>query len=197
MTLRKEPGRRYPSARELAGDIERYRSSEPVVARPDSVGYRIRRFLQRNRVGVVASAAVVVALIAGLGAAVWQARVAATERDEARAEAAKREAVSEALLEIISLADPGDAPVDVAAGKQVLDYAVARVDDQFADQPDLLAQMLLGIGKGYSAMGDYTTSHELLQRAFELTRDEFGEGTLEYADALTSLGNSWHHVRRL
>ncbi len=194
MALRKEPERRYATARELAADIGRYRTNRPVAARPDSVGYRMSRFFRRNRASVVAAGLVVSALVAGLGIASWQAHVAARERDQAKAEAEKRQAVSDALLDIIALADPGDSPVDVAAGKQVLDYAVNRVDAQFASQPDLLSKVLIGIGAGYGHMGEWASAQDLLKRAVVLTRETFGARSLEEAEALEALGNSYIHT---
>jgi serine/threonine protein kinase len=65
MAIRKEPERRYASAGELAGDIQRYLERRPVAARPDTAGYRSRKFLRRNRV-VVSAAAVVASLSAAL-----------------------------------------------------------------------------------------------------------------------------------
>jgi len=42
--LRKEPGRRYASAEELAGDLRRHLLGEPVLAPPGSFGSRMRRW---------------------------------------------------------------------------------------------------------------------------------------------------------
>lgn len=82
--LRREPDRRYDSARALADDIERLLTSRPVMAAPDSAPYRMRRFATRHRAGVAASLAGAIALTAGLAATLWQSRVANLER--ARAE---------------------------------------------------------------------------------------------------------------
>ena len=48
-TLRKEPERRYASARELAEDIRRHLEGRPVLARPDTAGYRLGKFVRRHR----------------------------------------------------------------------------------------------------------------------------------------------------
>ena len=53
--LAHEPERRYPSAAALAEDLRRYLTSRPVDARPDSRGYRLRKFVMRHRLGVAAS----------------------------------------------------------------------------------------------------------------------------------------------
>src|SRR5262249_20497595 len=52
MALRKEPERRYASVAQFSDDIERCLLGRPVLAQPDTFGYRARRFIWRNRVGV-------------------------------------------------------------------------------------------------------------------------------------------------
>ncbi len=68
--LRKEPERRYASVAQLSEDIERFLQDMPVRAHRENLVYRAAKFLKRNRTAAVAAvlgAAVVLALIAGLG----------------------------------------------------------------------------------------------------------------------------------
>jgi serine/threonine protein kinase len=71
--LKKKPEDRYTSAQALQEDLERYLAEQPVHAQPDSFGYRVQKFLARNRLITVATAAVFLALASGLGIALWQA----------------------------------------------------------------------------------------------------------------------------
>jgi serine/threonine protein kinase len=64
--LAKERNHRYETANGLAMDIQRYLADEPVLARPPSVAYRLKKFLRRNRGSVLAGALVLLALIAGI-----------------------------------------------------------------------------------------------------------------------------------
>ncbi|HEV3024681.1 MAG TPA: protein kinase, partial [Pirellulales bacterium] len=64
--LEKDRNRRYETANALAMDVERYLNDEPVRAGPPSAGYRLRKFAKRNRGPVLAAAAVLVALVAGV-----------------------------------------------------------------------------------------------------------------------------------
>ena len=82
-TLRKEPARRYVSADKLEEDIRRYQRGLPVVAAPDSLLYRTRKFVQRNRVGVTAAALVLIAIVTAVWVSVRQARIAEQERRRA------------------------------------------------------------------------------------------------------------------
>lgn len=47
--LEKEPEQRYDSAKELADDLARHLSDEPIVARPPSIADRARKWFRRNR----------------------------------------------------------------------------------------------------------------------------------------------------
>ena len=61
----KDRHRRYGSASELLNDIARYSRDEPVIARPPSSLYRLRKFAKRRRAPILASASVAVALVVG------------------------------------------------------------------------------------------------------------------------------------
>jgi eukaryotic-like serine/threonine-protein kinase len=54
--LRKEPERRYGSVTELSTDLDRFLQDRPVQARTDTLRYRARKFLKRNRLPVMAVA---------------------------------------------------------------------------------------------------------------------------------------------
>lgn len=74
--LRRLPGERYPSASELANDIERFLADEPVAAQRPTWRYRSAKFLHRHRWPVVLSAAALGALVVASGLAIWQGRLA-------------------------------------------------------------------------------------------------------------------------
>ena len=61
--LEKDRTRRYPSASELAADVARHLADEPVVARPPSTGYRLRKFVRKHRVPVAAGSVAVAAVV--------------------------------------------------------------------------------------------------------------------------------------
>ena len=84
MAMRKEPLRRYASAAALADDIRRHLEGLPIAARPNTFRYRAGKFVRRHRVGVAAGAVVMLAIVGGLVATLWQANVARAEK--ARAE---------------------------------------------------------------------------------------------------------------
>ena len=81
--LKKEPERRYLSAQSFADDIKRHQDGLPVTARPDTLYYRAEKFIKRNRYFVLAASMVLLAVIGGIVATLWQARVARAERSRA------------------------------------------------------------------------------------------------------------------
>jgi len=88
--LEKDRARRYATANGLAADLKRHLNNEPVVARPPSTAYRLRKAIRRNHLAFMAGAVVAVAVLAGTGISVWQAVVATRARG--RAVAAQQEA---------------------------------------------------------------------------------------------------------
>ena len=81
--LEKDRTRRYDTANGLAMDVERFQNHEPVVARPYSTVYRVRKFVRRNRVMVAAAATVGVVLVLGIFGSTWEAiRASKAEREQ-------------------------------------------------------------------------------------------------------------------
>ncbi len=64
--LEKDRNRRYDSASAFAADVERHLRDEPVLACPPAPGYRLRKFVHRNRVPVLAGVLAAAALVAGV-----------------------------------------------------------------------------------------------------------------------------------
>ena len=75
--LRKEPERRYASVEQLSADIERHLHGFPVSARQGTWTYRAEKFVRRHKAGMAAAAIVALVTLAGVGATLVEARVAA------------------------------------------------------------------------------------------------------------------------
>ncbi len=93
--LEKDRARRYETANGLAQDIQRHLQGDAVVAAPPSAGYRLRKFVHRNRGTVAALTAVALSLVVGVVAFAWQARIATRERNDAMAARAAEQAQRE------------------------------------------------------------------------------------------------------
>ena len=169
--LRKEPGRRYASAQELAEDIRRHLSGQPVRARPDSLRYRLGKLVHRHRLAATAAAIALVALLLGLAGTSWQARVAAVERDRARREAEKSGRVVRFMQELFQGASPlgeGAGGRDTTAA-DLLERGAQRLGE-LGSEPEAQASLTGEIGWSYHGLGDYRRADALLAEAVELLR---------------------------
>jgi len=69
--LEKESSRRYQSVQELGADVRRYLDGEPILAKPPSGLYVIRKKLGKHRLGFGVGAAIAVLGLAGLVGGLW------------------------------------------------------------------------------------------------------------------------------
>jgi tetratricopeptide (TPR) repeat protein len=82
--LEKDPKRRYASAQQLAQDLQRFLSGEPVQARPVGQAERVWRWCRRNRAIAGLLVVVTLSLVFGLVVSTWQAVRATRAEAEAR-----------------------------------------------------------------------------------------------------------------
>ncbi len=161
--LRREPEARYVSPSALAQDLRRHLAHEPVAARGQARGYLARRFVRRHRVVVSAVAAVMLALVLGLSATAWQARVALRE-------ARKSQSIKDFVVNILDANDPNDSQGrgERLTARQILDRAAVRLDSSMDDQPDVKSELASTIGSLYFDFGIYDRSLALLKESAEL-----------------------------
>ena len=149
MALRKEPARRYQTVEQFAADLRRWRDGQPVLARPDTAGYRLRKFVGRNRLALAAAGLVFASLVGGLTAALWQAREA--ERARAVAEQRYRDMRGLATSMMFDVdAAIATLPGSTKARQLVVTRALEHLDRlgrEVGTDPALLADLAAGYGK--------------------------------------------------
>ncbi|HKI00943.1 MAG TPA: serine/threonine-protein kinase [Thermoanaerobaculia bacterium] len=180
MALRKEPDRRYASPADLAADLQRHRSGLPVTAREDGLVYRTGKFVRRHRLAVAAAAAVVVSLVCGLGAALWQAEAATRE-------ARKAAEVKDFLVRIFEVANPDESRGRPVTARELLDRGVRRIE-ALKSEPEVQAELLAVAGISYRNLGVYDSARALLEKSLRLRRRLYGERSLATADVESDLG---------
>ena len=166
--MEKEPDRRYETASALAQDLQRFLAGEPVMAAPPSTAYLLRKFVARHRAAVIAATLVGAALVAGLAGTLWQARVAAQQRDAAREEAARATAANDFMEQMLAASDPearGDREVTV---RELLDKASESAGKTLAGQPEAEAEARAVLGKTFISLGDSDKGRAELERAVAL-----------------------------
>jgi serine/threonine protein kinase/Tfp pilus assembly protein PilF len=175
--LKKRPEERYTSVAALAEDLRRYLAEEPILARPDSLIYRTRKFVRRHARSVAAASLALLALSAVV--AYYGTRLAA-ERDRATE-------VSAFLTELLSHADPFVAGHGEPTVRSLLDAGAARARKDLATQPELQREMLTLLGRIYERRGAYEQALPLLDQAVALGRRTLGPSR-ELGQSLNDLG---------
>ncbi|NNF59162.1 MAG: serine/threonine protein kinase, partial [Rhodothermaceae bacterium] len=165
--LRKEPERRYASAEGLLNDLRALRANQPIAARPDTVGYRLRKYVQRHRLGVLTTAGMVLLITTLVG--FYTARLTA-ERDRARTEANKAAEVSAFLESLFTRSDPAESRGAEITARDLLAEGSTRIENELADQPAVQAQMYGTIGRVYRALGLHDQAEASLERSLVLHR---------------------------
>ena len=162
--MRRDPADRYAGVAAFAADIRRYLNFEPVKARGGTTAYRARRFLRRNRWTAAAAAIALLVLLVGAAGIAWQARKTAVERDIARAEARKAEAVNNAMSLMFRNAKDFGAGGSATARDLLDDSARRLVESHDQDAPETAA-IVSAITELYADIGDVVGAEILLDRA--------------------------------
>ena len=162
---------RYDSAIALAEDLDRYRDHRPLKAMPPSRLYSTRMFLRRHRIGIVAAAFVVAALIVGIAVAFMGMREAQKSAEIARTEAAKADQVADFARSMLGGIDPDRArSMDRSLMRLTLDSAAQRAGQELAAQPAVRASVEHTIADSYAAIGEYALAVEHYDDALTAAR---------------------------
>ncbi|URI06734.1 serine/threonine protein kinase [Aquincola tertiaricarbonis] len=191
--LKPRPEERYGSVDAFAQDLRRWRDGEPVQARPDSLAYRTGKFIARHRLQVGAGAVAVVALLAGSGVALWQAREARAQAELALTEAATARSV-QAFLESVFMTNTGHQDDPEAArrttARELLDRGAARIERELADVPEAQLRLNQTMQEMYIHMGLNERATALQRRSLALAMRLHGADSAQAIEARTSLGKS-------
>jgi eukaryotic-like serine/threonine-protein kinase len=191
--LAAQPADRYASAESMAQDIERHLQSLPILARPASAAYRLRKLVARNRLALGAGAMATMALLGGTGIALWQAERARQSADSARQEAARAEQTRDFLLGIMRAGDPaelGGRRPDQTTLAEVIARAEAQLDKLPAGDPALRRDMLFTLANVHSAMDHTDRTVALYEQVLALSREVDRTPTAFQAGVLSALTGS-------
>ncbi len=165
--LRKEPQHRYNSIEQLAADVRRYLSREPVSARQGNWLYYSQRFIRRHAFGVTAGAAFFIFTIAFAVAMSIQTQRVAAERDRAAQEGERAETVSDFMLTIFDKAQPLSALGHQVTARELLDEAGRSVRSE-TQHPEARARLLEAIGRAYRQLNLPETALPYLEDALRI-----------------------------
>lgn len=190
--LEKDRPRRYQTANGLAMEIQRYLAHEPVLARPPSRFYLLRKLVRRNQVTFTAAAVVFLALSAGFGTSTWlflrerEARkiaVDAKERESSLREAAERGAANELVLR--QAAESREKSIQAAslirAGRfEEAEELITGIPQKNQTMEGI--QALRALGEWHALRGEWTNATDFFAIVLKVNQSESTYfATLDYA----------------
>ncbi len=189
---------RYASPQAFADDLQRLRDMRPIRARPDRVGYRLRRFLARHRGAVVLTVMVAAMLAVSLAIAFQQARSARKAVDESMR-------FSDFLVQTLGLADPRSLPGnDISVDDLLISVVERLLSDPAEDEAPGAAARLELVGAVLLSRGQAERALEVLNRGARLVTQDGDDQRLhatilnrigEAHEALGNLGEAEAHLR--
>jgi serine/threonine protein kinase len=173
--LEKDRNRRYETAAELASDLTHFLRDEPITAAAPSQLYRTTKFVRRNKVLVIASAAVLAGLIVGIiGTSIG---LVSQSRQRAIAERERNQAQ-------LNLATAFHSQENFAEAERLYRDALAATGDS-PDDRQRTARTLLRLA---SIVGTWGESEQLYHQAIDAHREAFPPGDPSLAHALQTYG---------
>jgi tRNA A-37 threonylcarbamoyl transferase component Bud32 len=170
--LAPEAKERYASAGELALDIQRFLSGQPVAAHPPSAWYRAKKFVRRNRVAVTACTLLLIGLVSSLAIALHQAKQARLQslRAEALSKAAlfeseRANAIRGFVVDLLQQTAPKTAASERPDVPSLVYAAADKLDSQFVDQPEVRLELLCQLSSVLRNMFDPERGLRLLKKA--------------------------------
>ncbi|MGN6518712.1 MAG: protein kinase domain-containing protein, partial [Dokdonella sp.] len=158
IALAKVPEQRHASVDAFAADLRAWLDRRPLLSRPTPRWRRLVQFARRHRVGLAAGALLGATAFAGIGATLWQARIAVRNAQTARA-------VREFTTGLFAAIDPDQARGREVPLREVLDLGARRAETTLADQPVVRGALLSDLGAIYTSLGDDARGIALLEQA--------------------------------
>jgi non-specific serine/threonine protein kinase/serine/threonine-protein kinase len=179
--LEKDRERRYGTPSGLGADVERYLDNRPVLARPASTAYRLRKYLRRNQVAVAVVAGAFALLVAFATTQSLQLRRITRERDRA-------DRVTKFMTGMFKVSDPSQARGNSITAREILDKSSNEIDAALSNDPELRAQMMDVMGEVYGNLGLYARAQVLLTRAMDIRRKDLGASDPRTLSSMDKLG---------
>jgi len=187
--LEKDPGRRYQSAQQLAADVRHYLADEPIIARPATTMYQLRKFARRNKALVGGIVATLIVLVAGI-------ITTTIGMFSARRETERATAINEFMADILVSIDPAKANPDIKL-VDVLRDAADSVGARFANHPESAKEVHTLLGNAFAQLSVYGDSLPHLRAVYEFNRNEYGITDPRTLHAASALMRSMIHAGRI
>jgi serine/threonine-protein kinase len=186
-SIKPDPAERYRAVPDFADDLQRVLDRRPIAARPDSLGYRTRRYLQRHAFGVAAAAVLTLSIVAGVAGTLIKER-------EAQRQAERAVAVKRFLLDMLQQArtsvQSGGVQVREATVNDMVAAGADRIGKSFAGEPEIRDEIFGVIDELYSDAFDPKQALGLARQRLDAARTAFGPNDPRVAPAQVGLASA-------
>jgi serine/threonine protein kinase len=179
--LEKDRARRYGTPSELAADLVRYLKNEPVVARPASTSYRLRKYVRRHRLAVTAAAVAMLLLVAFGITELVQVRRITRERDRANR-------VTDFMVGMFKVSDPNEARGNTVTAREILDRASNDINHGLTKDPQVQADLMYTMARTYVNLGLFSKAHELAATALRTRNQLLGPENPKTLESMNQVG---------
>lgn len=164
--MHKDPRRRYSSVEALIRDVDHYLNGEPLEARPDTMGYRLGKFVNRNRRAVILGSTAIAVVI---GLVVFFTLRLARERDYAARETAIATAVNQFLADdLLGRGNPFQSGKAAETLFDAIKEASPSIDRKFAKEPEVAARLHLTIAQALDNRSNFAEARSEYERAHNI-----------------------------
>jgi tetratricopeptide (TPR) repeat protein len=187
--LEKDPAIRYPNVSSLTEDLRRYLQDLPILARPQSTIYQLRKIVARHRgtVGLLAALLLVILVgIAGTTAGMIRARRAELQ---AVRDAGTAEHVSDFLVRLFETASPLYGRGRETTVGEMLDRGTERIASELAEEPLVRARLLNSLASVYADIGSLAEARALAEEVLALRERWLSEDDPKVGESLRNLGS--------
>ena len=178
-----DPTRRYATVDALIRDVDHFLAGEPLEARPDSVRYRLGKFVRRHRQAVAATATLAVLIVSLV---VYYTVTLTRARNEALAESERAQRIQRFTLNLFEGGDKVAGPAESLRVVTLLDRGLQEARALGAE-PSVEAELYVTLGGIYQQLGNFARADSLLTASLEIRRRLFGPSHPDVAASLVAL----------
>jgi serine/threonine-protein kinase len=182
--MHKDQERRYRSVEALIRDINHYLNSEPLEVRPDALGYKLGKFVRRNRRAVSAAAIVFIVVV---GLVVFFTIRLAVARNAALTAAARTQRIQSFMLNLFAGGDKQAGPSEDLRVVTLIDRGVQQAQT-LDHEPEVQAALYHTLGTSYQNLGIFDKADSLLSAALDRRKMLLGADHPQVAESLVALG---------
>jgi serine/threonine-protein kinase len=183
--MHKDPARRYGSAQTLVRDVNHFLEGEPLEARPDTMSYRVSKFIRRNGRSVALATTALVSVVALV---VFYTASLAAARNTAVSEAARSRRIQQFMQSLFQGGDQEAGPADSLRVITLVHRGVQEARN-LSSEPVVQAELYETLGGILQQLGELGGADSMLLASLSRRQALFGVNHTEVARSLIALGH--------